>query len=262
MTTTAIREDAGTASAVRALQLLKVFNGDEPSLGVSEIARRAKIPTSTTHRLLSHLVKGELLTKDGPNYRLSLHLYQLGNQAMHGQVQGLRETAAPYLGELFSRTRLTANLAFLQGPEIVMIDKVVGLQGYRSPAIVGGRYPTTCTGLGKAMLAFESEESIQDVLTFGIPRRTRHSISSIPELRKQLAATRATRLAFDREEATLGQFCVASPIIVDDHAVAAISLSGRVGSYDVAAVSALLVQATNQLASKVKDQRKPRRISL
>lgn len=265
MSTAAIHEDSkesGTASAVRALQLLNVFSGEEPSLGVSEISRRAGIPTSTAHRLLSHLVKGGLLTKDGSNYRLSLNLYQLGNQAMHGQVQGLREAAAPYLGELFGRTGLTANLAFLQGPEIVMIDKVVGLRGYRSPSVVGGRYPTACTALGKAMLAFEPQESIQNVLTFGIPRRTRHSISSIPEMLGQLAQTRTTRLAYDREEASLGQFCVASPIVVNERAVAAISLSGKVNSYDVAATGALLVQSANQLAAKLNARRNPRRVSL
>ncbi len=265
MPVVAIREDSkdsGTASAVRALQLLNVFSGEEPTLGVSEISRRAGIPTSTAHRLLAHLVKGELLTKDGSNYRLSLNLYQLGNQAMQGRVRGLREAAAPYLGELFGHTRLTANLAFLKGPEIVMIDKVAGLRGYRSPAIVGGRYPTACTALGKAMLAFEPEESIQNILTFGIPRRTRHSIASIPEMLAQLAETRTTRLAYDREEATLGQFCVASPIVVNDRAVGAISLSGKVNSYDVAVVGALLVQTANQLATKLSAQRKPRRVGL
>lgn len=253
-----VNKETGSASAVRALQLINVFTGQEPMLGVSEISRRAGIPTSTAHRLLAHLVKGDLLTKTGPNYRLSLNLYHLGHQAMHTQVQGLREDAAPYLGELFGRTKLTAHLAFLQGPEIVMIDKVAGLSGYRSPAVVGGRYPSTCTALGKALLAFEPEDDLRNILTFGIPRRTRHSVSTAAELRQQLSEVRVSRLAYDREEASLGQSCIASPIVIDERAIAAISLSGKTNSYDAATVGALLVQATTRLTQLMRNQRRSR----
>jgi DNA-binding IclR family transcriptional regulator len=241
----------GTASVVRALQLLDVFTGDHSTLGVSDISRRAGIPTSTVHRLLSHLVKGNLVTKVGSNYSLSVRLFELGNQVVHSQAQGLKETAAPFLGELFGNTGLTTHLAVLEGPEIVMIDKVVGLRSYPSRTVIGGRYPTACTALGKAMLAFESPEVIRNVAAVGIPRRTRHSLSTAAALIAQLAEVRSTRLAYDREEASLGQVCVASPIVIDGKAVAAIGLSGPAQGSDVTTHGALLVRATAQLTRKL-----------
>lgn len=242
----------GTASVVRALQLLDVFTGEHSALGVSEISRSAGIPTSTVHRLLSHLVKGNLVTKVGSNYSLSVRLFELGNQVVHSQAQGMKEAAAPFLGELFGSTGLTAHLAVLKGPEVVMIDKVVGLRSYPSRTVIGGRYPTACTALGKAMLAFEPSESVRNVLTFGMPRRTRHSLTSSAALMAQLAEIRATYLAYDREEASLGQLCMASPVIVEGKAVAAISLSGSAQKSEVTAHAALLVRATSQLSRKLK----------
>jgi DNA-binding IclR family transcriptional regulator len=240
----------GTASVVRALQLLDVFTCDEPVLGVSDIARRADVPTSTVHRLLSHLVKGDLVTKEGASYRLSDRLFELGNRVVRSRSNGLKDIAAPFLGELFSTTRLTTHLALLDGPEIIVVDKVVGLRSYPSRSVVGGRYPAVCTALGKAMLAFEPEAGIRSVIAAGMPRRTRHSLADPMLLLHQLAQTRGTRLAYDRQEASLGQTCVAAPIIRDGHAVAAVSLSGPADSFDVASHGSLLVRITAQLARK------------
>jgi DNA-binding IclR family transcriptional regulator len=39
----------------KAMALLDAFTADVPSLGASELARRAGVPKSTTHRLLAFL---------------------------------------------------------------------------------------------------------------------------------------------------------------------------------------------------------------
>ena len=241
----------GRASVLRALQLLDVFTGDQPTLGVSDIGRRAGIPTSTVHRLLSHLVKGDFVAKEGSSYRLSDRLFELGNQVGHSRPKGLRCIAAPFLGELFGATRLTTHLAVLDGPQVLIVDKVVGLSTYQSRTDIGGRYPAFCTSLGKAMLAFEPEAEIRSIIAAGMPRRTRHTLTSPAALLQELAQTRTTRLAYDREEATLGQMCVAAPILRDGRAVGAISLSGAAQSYDVAAHGAALVRITAQLTRKL-----------
>lgn len=247
-------ESGGTASVLRALQLLDVFTGDQPVLGVSEIGRRAGIPTSTVHRLLSHLVKGGFVAKDGSSYLLSEKLFELGNQVAHSRPRGLRDVAAPFLGELFGATRLTTHLAVLDGPQVVLVDKVVGLSTHMARTVVGGRYPAVCTALGKAILAFQSEDAVQAVIAAGMPRRTRFTLTRPADLLQELAQTRTTRLAYDREEATLGQTCVATPILRNGVAVGAISLSGAANSYDLATHGAMLVRVTSQLARQLGQQ--------
>lgn len=247
-------EATGTASVLRALQLLDVFTGDQPIMGVSEIGRRAGIPTSTVHRLLSHLVKGGFVAKEGPSYRLSEKLFELGNQVAHSRPQGLRDMAAPFLGELFGATKLTTHLAVLDGPQVVLVDKVVGLSTHPARTVVGGRYPAVCTSLGKAILAFQSEEDVRSVITAGMPRRTRFTLVHPAALLQELAQTRITRLAYDREEATLGQTCIAAPVVVNGVAIGAISFSGATNSYDLAAHGTMLVRVTTQLARRLESR--------
>lgn len=242
----------GTASTVRALQLLDIFTGEKALLGVSEIARQAGLPTSTTHRLLSHLIEGELVTKVGTNYRLSARMFELGNQGLHSRPQGIRNVAGPYLGELFGVTRLTTHLAVLERPQILLVDKICSLKTQPARASVGGRYSAVCTALGKALLAYQSEDEIRRVIAAGLPRRTRYSITRPSDLLSQLADVRSTRLAFEREESTLGQYCIASPILVDGQAIAAVGLSGNTNEVDLPQHRAILLRACTELSAELR----------
>lgn len=216
----------GTASVIKALRLLEVFRGGEASLGVSEIGRRADLPTSTAYRLLAYLVESGFLVKEGAEYRLGNGLFSLGNQVPLCQPKGLREQVSPHLGELYATTGLTVKLGILDGSDVVILDKVAGLRSAPAPTAVGGRVPANCTSLGKALLAFQDGP----VLAEGggqLPRLTRFSIGSPQLLERQLEEIRASKLSYGAEEALLGQVCVATPILFGGRAVAAISLSAR-----------------------------------
>lgn len=252
MTTTISQSDAsGTASTVRALQLLDVFTGDNSLLGVSEIARLAGLPTSTTHRLLSHLVRGELLSRIGTDYRLSDRMFELGNQVSYNRPHGVRNIAGPYLGEVFGITRLTTHLAVLEGSQILLVDKVSSLQSRPARATVGGRYSAVCTALGKSLLAFQPEPQIHKIIATGLPRRTRYSITRPSDLLNQLAEVRASRLATEHEESTLGQYSIASPIFHEGKAVASIGFSGGFNEVDLPKHRALLVRAASQISNEL-----------
>lgn len=237
----------GTASVLKALQLLDIFRGNAGAMGVSDLARRADVPTSTAYRLLAYLVEGGFVTKEGTRYRPGDKLFELGNQVANSRLQRLRERAAPYLGELYATFRMTARLAVLDGPEIVIVDKIVGLHTLPAPTAVGGRVPATCTALGKAMLAFQPADVLKEVLQRPLPRRTRYSVAAPGLLHRQLIETRSTRLAYDREESVLGHLCVAAPILRDGAAVAAISLSGPPCRVDLRQSGTALLRAVGQI---------------
>lgn len=251
MTTTQQAETGGTASTVRALQLLDVFTGDNSLLGVSEIARLAGLPTSTTHRLLSHLVRGELLAKIGTDYRLSDRMFELGNQVTYSRPHGVRNVAGPFMGEVFGMTGLTTHLAVLEGSQILLVDKIARLQTRPARAVVGGRYSAVCTALGKSLLAFQPELQIHKAIATGLPRRTRYSMTKPSDLLQQLAEVRASRIATEYEESTLGQHCIASPIFNDGHAIAAIGISGGTTEVDLPKHRALLIRAASQVSNEL-----------
>lgn len=219
--------DGGTASVVKALRILDVFRDGELFLGVSEIARRAEIPVSTAYRLLTYLCEAGYINKAGSQYHLGNRLFALGNQVPLCQPKGLREQIGPFLGELYNATGLTVKLGILEGTDVIILDKIVGLQSAPAPTAVGGRLPANCTSLGKALLAFQPRSADGGFPNQRLVRRTRFSVADPTTLEKQLDHIRATGLGYGTEEAVIGQTCVAAPVLKHGQAVAAISLSAK-----------------------------------
>jgi hypothetical protein len=125
-------------------------------------------------------------------------------------ILALRDPAVPHLHALAGRTGLAVQLGVLDGDEVVYLERVV-VGSYRLPTRQGGRMPAYCTGLGKAMLAFD-DAAAQQVLGAELPARTASTLSTVDRLRDDLQRVRSTGVAFDRQEAYEGLGCVAAPI--------------------------------------------------
>jgi IclR family transcriptional regulator, KDG regulon repressor len=222
-----------TPSVMKALQLLDAFRGAGPTLGVSEIARRAGVPKSTAFRLLTHLEQGGYVERSGRDYCLGRHLFELGNSVPLCRPQGLLAVAAPHLGQLFTRVQRVVHLAVLDGTDVVYLDKIHGPNTVPVDTRVGGRMPAACSSLGKVMLAYSDRPTIGRVLRSGLTRRTRYSVADPTQFLRQLSRIRAEGVAFDHEEVKLGLVCVAAPVLgPDGRAVAAVSVSSHALRFD------------------------------
>jgi DNA-binding IclR family transcriptional regulator len=114
----------------------------------------------------------------------------------------------------------------------VYVSKIGGHRQAPAPSRIGGRMPLHCTAIGKALLAHAGDELVARVVGGGLERRTPHTITAPGLLRRQLASSRETGVAYEREESMLGLLCVAAPVLDrDDRPLAAISLAGRVGRF-------------------------------
>lgn len=226
--TLTVEEKQATPSVMKALQLLDAFRGAGPTLGVSEIARRSGVPKSTAFRLLAHLEQGGYVERDGSDYCLGRHLFELGNSVPLCRPRGLRSIAAPHLGQLFARVQKVVHMAVLEGSEVVYVEKIHGPDTVQVPTSVGARMSAACSSLGKAMLAFSDRETIGTVLQSGLDRRTRYSVADPALFLRELSRVRQEGVAYDREEVQLGLACAAAPILgADGRAVAAVSVSSQ-----------------------------------
>lgn len=235
----AAEDRQATPSVMKALQLLDAFRGAGPTLGVSEIARRAGVPKSTAFRLLTHLEHGGYVERSGRDYCLGRHLFELGNSVPLCRSRGLLTIAAPHLGQLFVRVQKVVHLAVLEGIEVVYLDKIYGPGTVQVTTRVGGRMPAACSSLGKAMLAFSDRDTIDHVLRTGLTRRTRYSVADPAQFLRQLARIRGEGVAYDREEVQLGLVCAAAPVRgADGRAVAAVSVSSQPLRFDLNVVAA------------------------
>src|ERR1700754_2810472 len=91
-----------------AARLLKEFSRTDRELGVSELARRLGLATSTVHRMLATLAAERLLARAPTGYRLGLAVFDLGASVV--PRLDLHEAALPAMAMLRASTGETVQL--------------------------------------------------------------------------------------------------------------------------------------------------------
>ncbi len=141
----------------------------------------------------------------------------------------IRKEALPELEKIRDLTSETVHLGILDQMEVVYLEKLQGLHaiGLMSSR-VGGRSPAQCTGLGKAMLAYQDQEKVRAYFKErGMKEYTEKTITDVDALIDHLDQIRDQGYAIDDEEHENGVHCVAVPIFdFSGSVVAAISISG------------------------------------
>lgn len=219
---------AGAQVIDRVIDILETFARIGPELGVSEISRALGLKKATAHRLLASLRRRGIVAQDpvSRRYRLGLKLWELGALATL-QVDWVDRVHAD-LERLVEATGETAHLAVLSDGQILYVDKVESNHSLRMPSQVGRRNPVHCTGVGKAQIAFHSDEVLSAVVARrGLAQFTANTLTDLPALRAELAKVRARGYAVDNEEIEEGLVCIGAP--VRDHTgsvVAGVSIAG------------------------------------
>ena len=207
-------------SVRNAARLLKEFSRTDRELGVSELARRLDLATSTVHRLLATLAAERLLERTAGGYRLGLALYDLG--AIVAPHLDLHEAALPVMATLRHSTDETVQLAVLDGLESVYIDRLESPHTVRIFARVGTRLPATTTSTGKTLLAALPADELDRRLAGWRPvRHTPFTIVDEAVLRARLAEIAERGWAENREESRVGVVSVGAPVRGGDGAVIA-----------------------------------------
>src|SRR5205807_6174173 len=120
-----------------------------------------------------------------PNRRYALgpRLIRLGESAS----RLLGTWARPYLAELVEATGETANMALLDGDEVVYVAQVPSRHSMRMFTEVGRRVRLHCTGVGKVLLARRPAAEARALLArAGLPARTDRTVTDLDELMAQL----------------------------------------------------------------------------
>lgn len=217
------------SSLTRGLSLLDAFSVDDAELSISELARRSKMPKSTTHRLVGDLIAWGAMERGPGGVRLGVRLFELGH--LVPAQRRLRELAMPFAHNLNEITHLTANVAVRDGRDIIYVEKVVTPQVRVPHTRAGGRLPMHCTALGKAILAFSPFDFVESILAGPLECLTPHTITTPDALRRELAEIRDRKVAYDLQESQAGLFCVAAPIFARRRVlIGSISVTGAVAA--------------------------------
>ncbi|HEY0774909.1 MAG TPA: IclR family transcriptional regulator [Nocardioidaceae bacterium] len=229
-------------SVDRALELLEALAAAEVSLGVGELARALDLPQGTTHRLLRSLEQRGYVHQDATRkYSIGTAALRIGDAAQRSLARG----AKPYLAELVEASGESANLAVLEGHDVVYVAQSPSPHSLRMFTEVGRRVSPHATAVGKVMLAAMPRDRALAVLRrTGLPRHTEHTITELDEFLAELDLARERGWAVDEGEQELGVRCLAGPVRQRGQVVAAVSLSGPAARFRGAATPGLVEKMT------------------
>src|SRR5690349_18789611 len=216
----------GIQSIDRAARILKALASGPRRLGVTELAQRLELAVPTVHGLLQTLQAHGFVEqdRDSDKYQLGAGLLQLGNSYL--DLNELRARSLVHAERLASRADAAVRVGVKHGESIVVVHHVFRPDSTLQILEVGAELPVHASALGKAIVAFLPNSSVDDLLSDPRPRLTSRTLTP-NALRSELDHVREHGWARERDEAILGESSIASPIF--DHssdAVGAISVFG------------------------------------
>lgn len=196
----------------KVVRILECFSTNDRALSLADICERTGYPKSTTHRFLASMRDVGFLDQDRERdrYRLGLRLFEFGNIVLSNL--DLHREARPIVEALRRMTSQAVHLAVFDGLRAVVIHRA----DPSNDNVVGSTFienaPVHCTSVGKAILAFQSEETTGRVIRNGLARFTDQTITEPAALRAALAEIAERGYAVDDGEHQPGLRCVGAPI--------------------------------------------------
>ncbi|WP_405927106.1 IclR family transcriptional regulator [Streptomyces sp. NBC_00035] len=229
--------------------ILGAFKDDDFSLSLAELTARTGVAKATVYRLCQELVSGELLEREGHNYRLGLQLYEIGLRAPRQRT--LREAARPVVENLAQSVNNAVTLSVPHGTELLCIENF-GAHRNRARASVGGRHiPMHSTAAGKLTLAMLPEQYPPDAVIPQLRRRTPRTLTAA-RLPEELARIRAQGYATEVEEHRAGYLAVAVPVRGADEAfLGALSVVAPTAGSNVPRLLVALTAASEAITSRL-----------
>jgi IclR family pca regulon transcriptional regulator len=203
--------------------VLQAFSHDRPELTLSEVAEIVGITPAAARRSLLTLKTLGFVTSHGRGFLLTPRVLRL-SEAFLSSVS-MQEVMHQFLQTVVDTTGDSSSVAVLDGAEILYIASVSAKRNYQLTPTIGTRYPAYCTSLGRAILAFSPEETVDSVLASGtLTALTEHTETDPERIREKLRAARRSGIAGTQEELAYGVVSMAMPIL-DRHGVAIASVN-------------------------------------
>jgi DNA-binding IclR family transcriptional regulator len=206
--------DSNKATA-RILKVFSSFASDAAKFGVTELSHQLGMTKNMVHRALQTLADQGYLMRDasGSRYQLSYRVLELQN---HGVMEpDFRTLCQPYVQAIYRLTGETVSVLVRSLDYAVFIDGVETRKTgvWRMP--IGGLRPLHSTASGRAMLAYSSDDDIDDYIRRHRPMRFHNSEETIsgPELWQEIKAIRGRGYAIMRRGGNLPMYSLAFPIM-------------------------------------------------
>src|SRR5690348_16260048 len=183
----------------RGLSVLRAFGRDNPQMTLSEVAEVTQLSPAAARRCLNTLVKLGYVAKHQRHFLLRPEVMSFASAYLDSMSLG--ELVRPHLQAVRDETGDSSSLAVLSGYVILYLVHVSTNRMVRLAAGIGTRFPAYATSMGRAILAFETEDVRRHYLdTASFTAFTEHTITGAPKLRRVLEEVRKTGYAAIQDE--------------------------------------------------------------
>lgn len=185
----------------KALRILDIFNAQQPEWGVRELGRELGINPTTVYRLVSTLTQAGFLEKNPETQAYSLGPKVVKLAGLYSHAHPITDVARRIFESYSERFVHNFYLGKLNAFEVIYLTVLEGRAPIRVIVEPGGSTYIHSTALGKVLLAFQSDEYIQNYLKRS--PLTRFSIRTIVEpsvLLEQIAQIRRQGYALNDGE--------------------------------------------------------------
>lgn len=205
-------ENANSSGVDKVLTILEEISEHSDGISLAELVKRTGIAKTTVFRTLETLKERQYVMQDNgtERYHLDLKSLELGIKGLMNV--NLVEVSIPYLKTLSAKTAETCFLGVYNSGHVVYLYKSEGTLSIQTNARLGARLPAYCTGIGKALLAFQPLEEIDRVLSEPLIPFTEKTVVDRVSLYETLADIRLKGYSLDNEENEEGLTCVARPV--------------------------------------------------
>jgi IclR family pca regulon transcriptional regulator len=199
------------ASLERGLRVLSTFSREHPQLTLSEVAALTDLTPATARRSLHTLEMLGYVGRTGRRFLLRPKVLAIGTgylSAINAEV-----VLQPFLQEVVNEVGGSSSVTVLDEVDIVYIAHASLNRMIRLTAGAGSRYPVYPTSMGRVLLAFQPESSIEAYFQRATIRKlTEHTETDQGLLRRILRDVRTKGYAAIQDELDYGIVSVALPI--------------------------------------------------
>jgi IclR family acetate operon transcriptional repressor len=201
-------------SVTRSLLVLEAVANHQP-VGVTELARRVSLPTSTVQRILVTLNGAGWIAASGePQTRWSMtaRAASIGQKSTHGQ--NLLEASARALGALRDVTQETVHLGVPDGNQrFVVIHRVDSEQPVRTYIPFGHSSPLHATASGQCILAALPDDVVDQMTRQPLEAMTTSTITTASALRERIESIRRIGYGCAVDEASASVTGIAAAVL-------------------------------------------------
>jgi len=195
----------------KGLEVIRAFTRESPSLTLTEIASRARLPAATARRCLLTLAELGYVMQSGRDFLLRPKVLELG--AAYLDSMNIEVLTKTYLEDLASRTGDSAALTVLDGTQIVYLARASVRTLMRLEAHVGSRFPAYPTSMGRVLLAGVSAERLQKYFREAVfTELTDRTVTDRAKLLKLIEECRRSGYSAVEDELAYGVVAVAVPV--------------------------------------------------